>query len=435
MLRVTSACLVLLLFYPLRGPAADAGTAASAYEQGFLLEKKGNYAAARDEFGLMQPGDPFYVNSRRELGNCYYYLGEKSKALPYYDAYLAARPDDTRFAAFVENLRKSLPAAPAEAAASVVAAEPFKIRYSLRGSLGYGMALSSDGFGYGRFDNFTTTVCSNCFYLESGVGEDVHTDKGYPAAPGAGLAYSFEALALLIPQVEVGIGAFPLSLDSQASSSATFNGGYFRSDSSHTRFQTLPFIATVYGKIPMGFPRLSLVLGLGMGYAPGGTLKLHSDYVDNSSGSSVPITRDMAKSLSGALAYRGVLGMEYALNRNFSLSLGLQLVAAQLSASQDVTTESYLFAGSDVRNTTTISYVDSPPDSGPVTHTGPSFANPSVETWDDGRTKEVRTSTFDPFTGKTSFTREVTTKQKKGLAANDLSIQQFAPMFAVTWSY
>jgi hypothetical protein len=431
-------CFVLLIFGPFLAGSIRAGDIQTPYQRGMLLEKQKNYQAALAEFQAVPKGKADYVKASKEIGTCHYYLGERDQAVTAYDLYLELNPADTDMRSFVDGLRKSLPAPAVTPVPTPLAAvvKPFEITYGLRGSLGYGLGLSNGGFGYGRFDDYDTTACSGCFYFHRGVGEDLQNDKAYPATPGQGLAMGVEFLVGFTPYLELGLGAFPVGLDGHGSSDYVSNGNFHQTDSSSTHFQALPLLASLYGKVPLGPQDWSLVLGFGLGYAPAVNLTAHSDYTQDSGSGAVPFSRDLTKSLAGAVNYRSVLGVDYAYSRHLSFLLGLSFLSANFSANQDVIEESSSQGSFHYKGTTTIQYVDAPPRAGAVNDSGPmAVTNGSTETWDDGRTKRTQTSTFDPVTGQTTQRQEIDTKVQKGLSSNDLTVQQLAPFLAATWRF
>jgi hypothetical protein len=413
------------------GVFADGAT--TAYQRGMLLERSKNYQAALTEFQAVTEDDANYVKARKEIGTCHYYLHQNQEALEAYEEYLAVNPSDSAMQAFVAGLRKSVPTpvpTPVEAAPTPVPVKPFEISYGVRATLGYGFGMTDGGFGYGRFDTFDTNACTGCFYYYQGVGEDVQNDRPYHASPGSGAATGMEVLAFIKPQLELGLGVFPLGFVATGSSFLSSYGNFTQSDNSLTRFQSLPIIASLYGKIPLS-PALNMVMGFGLGYVPAGNLTTHSDYSQNTGGGSTIYDRELTKSFGGALALRTVLGTEYTLNQQFSVQAGISLLWVDFSAAQDVVVESATQAGARYKGTTTIQYVDAPPSAGPVVST----SSGSTQTWDDGRTHRTQTTTYDSAAGQWVYEMETTTKAQRGLASNDLNVQQLAPFLAVTWHY
>jgi tetratricopeptide (TPR) repeat protein len=89
----------------LAASAAMADTARDAYMRGLALERVKNYAGAGQEYKKSLTLDPHYAWSWRQIGNCYYYLGYKDKAVQAYDTYLRTFPQDAAIKKFADSLR------------------------------------------------------------------------------------------------------------------------------------------------------------------------------------------------------------------------------------------------------------------------------------------------------------------------------------------
>ena len=100
--------LIMILIVVLARPAYCANAAAQqGYERGLKRMQAKDYNGASAEFSGAIFDDPTYVEAQLQLANCYYYVGEKEKALATYEEYLDKRPADTKTKAFVDSLRKA----------------------------------------------------------------------------------------------------------------------------------------------------------------------------------------------------------------------------------------------------------------------------------------------------------------------------------------
>lgn len=104
--------LVLLFLGALCLPAvaafADLTTALTDYKSGVAKEKAKDYPGAVVDLQASLREDPSVTGAQKQLGNCFYYLGDLRRALKHYDLYLLSHPDDDATFAFAENLRKNL---------------------------------------------------------------------------------------------------------------------------------------------------------------------------------------------------------------------------------------------------------------------------------------------------------------------------------------
>lgn len=97
--------LILGLMLAAASARLTADTARDAYLRGLALEKVRNYAGAGQEYKKSLTLDPRYAWSWRQIGNCYYYLGYKDKAVQAYDYYLKTFPTDAAIKKFADSLR------------------------------------------------------------------------------------------------------------------------------------------------------------------------------------------------------------------------------------------------------------------------------------------------------------------------------------------
>jgi tetratricopeptide (TPR) repeat protein len=86
---------------------AIAGTdeAKTYYMAGLTKERSKDYGGAIPDFKYALQKDPTYDFARKQLGNCFYYLGQYRAAITQYDLYLADHPEDDATRRFVANLR------------------------------------------------------------------------------------------------------------------------------------------------------------------------------------------------------------------------------------------------------------------------------------------------------------------------------------------
>lgn len=89
--------------------AGNAKTAQGLYSLAMAKEKAKDYQGAVELYQSSLRELPNYSWSYRQLGNCYYYLGQKEQALESYNLYLAAFPKDEKIRAFADRLRTSAP--------------------------------------------------------------------------------------------------------------------------------------------------------------------------------------------------------------------------------------------------------------------------------------------------------------------------------------
>jgi hypothetical protein len=90
------------------GLHASVEGAKAAFMRGQASEKAKNYKEAINEYQTALKEYPTYIYANKQLGNCYYYLGDKAKALKNYDIYLSYKKDDATTKAFADRLRQSV---------------------------------------------------------------------------------------------------------------------------------------------------------------------------------------------------------------------------------------------------------------------------------------------------------------------------------------
>ena len=106
---MTRACIFFLLLFHMVS-AAGAASVEDYYREAdqFLVQK--DYARAMDAFQAAVPMESNPFRAWAGMGNCSYYLGEKSKALEYFEKSLALQPNNQALVRFVEKLRAEVAA-------------------------------------------------------------------------------------------------------------------------------------------------------------------------------------------------------------------------------------------------------------------------------------------------------------------------------------
>jgi len=94
---------LLLILTPGLCRADDLELALSHYRKGVSLESTRNYVQAIQEFQESLSLAPYYFWANRELGNCFYYLGDKDHSINAYKRYLEEDPDDRSLNSFLTN--------------------------------------------------------------------------------------------------------------------------------------------------------------------------------------------------------------------------------------------------------------------------------------------------------------------------------------------
>jgi hypothetical protein len=99
------AALVLTGLLGCTGLWADADGAKAAYMRGIQKEKAKDYSGAVVDYSAAVVDYPNYYWAYKELGNCFYYLGDKAKAVENYDKYLTYAPGDIAIKTFADKIR------------------------------------------------------------------------------------------------------------------------------------------------------------------------------------------------------------------------------------------------------------------------------------------------------------------------------------------
>ena len=94
-----------LLFFAATQVHATAEGAKAAFMKGLAKEKAKDYQGAITDYQAALQEYPGYIYANKQMGNCYYYMGDKAQALKNYDAYLAVKKDDATTKAFADKMR------------------------------------------------------------------------------------------------------------------------------------------------------------------------------------------------------------------------------------------------------------------------------------------------------------------------------------------
>jgi hypothetical protein len=91
--------------------AVQTNTPENSYKQGVALERAGAYSKAIEAFEAAITANPSFAWPYRDMGTCYYRLGDIENARRAYAQYLALNPRDTQTKAFAKSLKhKQAPA-------------------------------------------------------------------------------------------------------------------------------------------------------------------------------------------------------------------------------------------------------------------------------------------------------------------------------------
>lgn len=101
----TLGILAVVLLSCTSGAWANAREARECYAKGARLEKAGRYGEAIEQFKAAEQAEPSMAAADREIGNCYYRLGDRRRAWEYYERYLGVYPDDVKYRAFADSIR------------------------------------------------------------------------------------------------------------------------------------------------------------------------------------------------------------------------------------------------------------------------------------------------------------------------------------------
>jgi hypothetical protein len=267
--------------------------------------------------------------------------------------------------------------------------------WGIRGLVGYGAGLTGNNYGV-----------------------QANQETPYVSHMGQDLAWSGEALYSFSPSLEVGLGLFsPLGADTQGTSDWTrLTGDRHYHDETSYQFSSMPIIASLYFRQPF-LRDWDLVAGLGAGWATGGdgVSTSHWSYSGGSSAQGTNVSRD---TFAGDIAYRGLLGTEYAFNPSFSVFGGISALGANFAYQTSVKSTSSNEGGVNQTSTTTTNYVDNVPakcdDPTTVTtnHVDASGNGTITRVTDDGCRKTIVTETYASHTMTATDTQLVQSVQK-----------------------
>jgi Flp pilus assembly protein TadD len=85
--------------------AVQTNTPENSYKQGVALERAGEYSQAIEAFEAATTANPGFAWAYRDMGTCYYRLGDIDKARQAYAQYLTLNPRDTQTKAFAKSLK------------------------------------------------------------------------------------------------------------------------------------------------------------------------------------------------------------------------------------------------------------------------------------------------------------------------------------------
>jgi hypothetical protein len=286
----------------------------------------------------------------------------------------------------------------------------------LRGFFGYGAGLS--GAAYGTMANHQTPYVANL---------------------GSDLAYAGEILWAFNRNLEVGLGLFaPIGAQTTGTSDWTdLSGGQTRiyHDQTDFKFQTVPFIASLYLRQPV-MRDWTLLAGLGAGWATGGDAIATSHWTQGGTATGGGTTVS-DNSFNGDVAYRGLAGLEYSLSRNLKLFAGLNAVGANFAFQQNVRTASSTVNGFPETDTTTTSYLDNPPercDSPTITTVDSRDATGTGTVTTTNNQSCIITTTTNTYVNKVNTSRTVQTQQYLPKGPTQ-TLDELALQVGMTWYF
>jgi tetratricopeptide (TPR) repeat protein len=101
-------CVLALLFFTSAllsaTPAPDSKGAKEAYGLGVDLQTIKDYWGALEQYQIAHRADPTFAPAIKQMGDCYYLLGDPAKAREAYGQYLALNPADSRSQGFYQFL-------------------------------------------------------------------------------------------------------------------------------------------------------------------------------------------------------------------------------------------------------------------------------------------------------------------------------------------
>jgi hypothetical protein len=232
---------------------ADVAAARAAFGRGQALEKAKNYPAAIQEYRAALAAEPRFAWAYKQLGNCYYYSGDKAQALRNYDAYLRVVKNDPNTQAFADRLRTQVPGgeAPEAAAATVAAAKGAGKTWRIAPTLGYHMLSFKDWNDLVKPANAPTDPNTTYPTVSSGL------------SLGVGFGYA------LGTALELGLDLDYYMVGTQSKSKSTF----FESTTDYN-FNLLwagPQLSYAFARVAGGKLAFDAGLGLGFGILMGGS--------------------------------------------------------------------------------------------------------------------------------------------------------------------
>ncbi len=397
------------------------GDAQTHFQKGSQLEATKDYQGALTEFQAVLAAQPDNTTAREQLGNCYYYLGDIPQALQTYTTCLKADPSNTKLKEMVDYLNTKVAADatsnkgndnPTAGMANSdqtsdkdtkevindsdeadtdmdheiadalgekgIKKKPFHSQWGIRLRGGYGWGLTNNVYGQQATADNTNPI-------------------QFPYGLGEGISYGAEITYSISPSFEIGLGVFPLSINTsdQAYIQTTLTA---QSYNPSVLLNEFPVMAHLYNSTPLS-KDLNIFTGFGVG------IVLGQNYVQNSTTSTTDILTGRLATTTGTFtasydptaAFRGVIGAEYKLNKHFSLALDVALLLANLTANQTVNQEITTHSGGEVDTTLiTNNFVASPPVAvgATTTETTSQTGNrtTTVDTSDNGVTQIVTTT-------------------------------------------
>ncbi|MES2201015.1 MAG: hypothetical protein V4498_02060 [candidate division FCPU426 bacterium] len=282
---------------------ATAEGAKAAYMRGVAKSAAKDYQGAITEYLEALVESPRYVYANKQMGTCYYHLGNVPQAIKNYEIYLAVYPNDTEVRNFTDHLKQS--GAPEEASEDTLPQRPAEERPLLQPGfyLGFGStSLANDGSDVRRLYGTTSTSYSGSAYEGDFYG-------GYHFLGGFGIEAGFQSY--------------------QRIASVTYAAGYYYAYQDDFYFSESVFYAEPLFRQALS-RRSSLIAGVKLGYAA--DLMRISAYEYRSSG---PV-------------YAPELRYQYLLGPRWSFELGAEYRIADLSPVKDSTGDDiYYSAGGE----------------------------------------------------------------------------------------
>jgi hypothetical protein len=236
--------------------------------------------------------------------------------------------------------------------------------------------------------------------------------------------------------LELGLAVYPVGISGSYASSIN-TSARSREDSTAVGGMAIPISLMAYGRVPSS-PQVTWILGAGLGYVMGGSYTMHSVMKEKSFTPTNTLTDDDTYSLDGGIGFRGTLGAEYALGRQFSLFIGVNLDAAHLGyASRSYSSTTVDDSSGKTVSTSSLkaAYGSGGMYKNPVstsTTVSSGGYSTTTDTYDDGTYKstEVRKTNLSTF--ETTYTN---TYEVQNLKGPGVSIVRLAPMIAGTFRF